>query len=95
MDRAERLRQRMQAALDNQTGAGDPLDALSDLATLDEFVNDYAQARVDDARATGASWAEIAERLGVTRQAAHKRFGANKTGRRALELRLIWERDKS
>jgi transposase len=81
----------MQDALDSQSGAAGPLDALSDLAALDE----YAQARVDDARAAGASWADIAKRLGVSRQTAHKRFGAKKTSKRALELRLVWERDKS
>jgi hypothetical protein len=56
---------------------------------LEGFVDDFAQARIADARAAGASWADISERLGVTRQAAHKR-----SGRRArFELRFI--RDKN
>ena len=75
-------------------GGDHPLEALHDLEALDSFVADYAQARVDDARAAGASWAEIADRLGVTRQAAHKRFGGKEPRKTSLELRLIWDRKK-
>ncbi len=92
MDRSEQLRQSLRTALDAGSGDRGPLDALEDLEVLDTFVEDYAQARVDDARAAGASWAQIAERLGVTRQAAHKRFGGKKPRKAALELRLILER---
>ncbi|MDJ0954695.1 MAG: hypothetical protein QNJ81_13540 [Acidimicrobiia bacterium] len=94
MDRSETLRDSLRAALD-ATGEGrTPLDALEDLETLDEFVADYSQARVDDARAAGASWAEIADKLGVTRQAAHKRFGGKKPRKASLELRLIWDKKR-
>lgn len=94
MNRIDRLRQALQAALADSAGDADPLEALSDLEVLDDFAADYAQARVDDARAAGASWAQIADRLGVTRQAAHKRFGSKRQRKRTLELRLIWEKDK-
>jgi len=94
MDRTERIRQALQAVLDEVSGEADPLEALCDLEALDDFAADYAQARVDDARAAGASWAQIAERLGVTRQAAHKRFGSQRKRKRTLELRLIWDKDK-
>jgi DNA invertase Pin-like site-specific DNA recombinase len=90
MDRSERLRQAIREALEESI-ARDPLDALADLEILDSFVDDYAQARIDDARAAGASWAQIAERLGVSRQAAHKRFGKKRGG---LELRLVLEKKK-
>ena len=84
----------MRAALDAAGREREPLDALDDLETLDAFVADYSQARVDDARAAGASWAEIAERLGVSRQAAHKRFGGKKPKKASLELRLIWDKKR-
>ena len=35
---------------------------------LEDFVDDFGQARIADARAAGASWAEIADRLGVTQR---------------------------
>ncbi len=95
MDLSERLRRQLQDALAESAADRTPLDLLADLDVLDSFVNDYAQARVDDARAAGASWSQIAERLGVTRQAAHKRFGTKKPRNTSLELRLIWGKEKS
>jgi len=51
---------------------------------------------IADARALGASWAEIARRLGVSKQAVHKRFAANRRGRRrAMVIELRFTRDKS
>ena len=94
MERSERIRRALRDALNDPAGDRDPLDALADLEVLDSFVDDYAQARVDDARAAGASWAQIADRLGVTRQAAHKRFGTKKPRKASLELRLIWEKKR-
>lgn len=90
MDRARNLRQELHAALARLSEGHAPLDLVEDVPVLEDFVDDFAQARIADARAAGASWAEISERLGVTRQAAHKRF----SGRRArFELRFI--RDKN
>jgi len=70
----------------------DSLDLVADILILEEFVDDFAHARIADARADGASWSEISERLGVTRQAAHKRFTGRRKGGRDLagviELRL-------
>ena len=64
---------------------------------MEEFADDLAQARIADARAAGASWAEISERLGVTRQAAHKRFSGWRTRKRGvgpvLELRFTLDRE--
>jgi hypothetical protein len=90
MDRERRLRQELHAVLARLSEAREPLDLVEDVPMLEGFVDDFAQARIADARAAGASWADISERLGVTRQAAHKRF----SGRRArFELRFI--RDKN
>ena len=68
------------AAVDDATDTDAPLDRLaaaslmaSELAeTGDALVGHY----VDGCRAAGHTWAEISESLGVSRQAAHKRFSA-------------------
>lgn len=92
MDHRQRIRDALHKTMSELTEGRDALDALEDLATLEGFVDDFAQARVDDARAAGASWSQIADRLGVTRQAAHKRFGVKQSGKRSLELRLVFEK---
>ena len=93
-DRERRLRQELHAVLARLSDGREPLELVEDVPAVEDFVDDFAQARIADARASGASWAEISARLGVTRQAAHKRF----TGRRrrgiggVIELRFT--RDK-
>jgi hypothetical protein len=56
----------------------DPLDQLADAALTAEHLGDTADHLighfVDQARKAGASWAEIGTSLGVTKQAAQKRF---------------------
>ena len=56
----------------------DPLDQLQDAALAAQHLGDLADHLlghfVDQARRSGASWADIGEALGVTRQAAQKRF---------------------
>lgn len=89
MDRSKRLRHELRAALERVASQGDPLDTLSDLKTLERFVDDHARAQVAAARAAGASWSDIASRLGVTRQAAHKRFGSRTPRKAVIELRLV------
>jgi hypothetical protein len=37
----------------------------------------YMDAAVREARERGASWSDIAEALGRTRQSVHKRYGAS------------------
>ena len=92
MERDEELRRKLLEALEG--GERDSLAVLEDLEVLEAFVDDYSRARVADARAAGASWSDIANRLGVTRQAAHKRFGTKKPRKRALELRLVFDKKK-
>ena len=78
------------------SGDRDPLDLVGDVPIVEELADDLAQARIADARPAGASWAEISERLGVTRQAAHKRFSGGRTRKRpagpVLELRFTLDR---
>jgi hypothetical protein len=57
---------------------GDPLDHLEDAVTTASRLGDVADHLighfVDQARRSGASWTEIGEHMGVTKQAAQKRF---------------------
>ncbi|WP_084956840.1 Clp protease N-terminal domain-containing protein [Thermoactinospora rubra] len=58
--------------------ADDPLTQLSDAVTLGEYLGEVADHLighfVDQARRAGASWTEIGRSMGVTKQAAQKRF---------------------
>jgi hypothetical protein len=57
---------------------GDPLDRLADAVVvsgeLDELADHLVGHFVDQARRAGASWTEIGASMGVTKQAAQKRF---------------------
>src|SRR5919206_2896757 len=56
----------------------DPLEQLSDAVIAADHLGDVADHLighfVDQARHSGASWTEIGKSMGVTRQAAQKRF---------------------
>lgn len=65
---------RVIAAAGRRVGAGD-VDALPALAALAGNVDAALAAAVHGLRKAGYSWAEIAARLGITRQAAHQRWG--------------------
>ncbi len=97
-EREALLRRELHAVLRALSAGRDPLDLVADVSIVEEFAADLAQARIADARASGASWAEISERLGVTRQAAHKRFGGRRTRKRGegavLELRFTFDRKR-
>lgn len=95
-DRERAIRDALHRVLRDLTAEVSPLDAVEDIPMLEGFVDDYAQARIADARAGGASWAAIAERLGVSRQAVHKRYtGARASERRGpvFELRFVRTKD--
>ena len=57
-----------------------PLDHLSDAVVTAQELSDQADALigyfVDQARSSGASWSQIGGAMGVTKQAAQKRFAA-------------------
>ncbi|MFC5828938.1 Clp protease N-terminal domain-containing protein [Nonomuraea insulae] len=57
---------------------GDPLGQLSDAVTLGEHIGEVADHLighfVDQARRSGASWTDIGHSMGVSKQAAQKRF---------------------
>ena len=65
---------RIVAAYGRRVAAGDP-DALRALVALGSDVDAAIGAGVAGLRAAGYSWADIAGRLGMSRQAAQQRWG--------------------
>jgi hypothetical protein len=71
------------------------LDRLRSLHELEGLVDEFVLREVSGAREDGASWGEIGEKLGVSKQAAAKRFvplvatlgGSDVRLRRAVKLR--------
>ena len=59
-----------------RVAAGD-IDAVSDMAAAAHELDDALRNAVSGLRGKGYSWAEIAARLGVTRQAAQQRWGGS------------------
>ena len=57
-----------------RVAAGD-VDALAEMTGLAAELDEAITQAVTGLRNTGYSWAEIAARLGVTRQAAQQRWG--------------------
>ena len=57
---------------------GTPLDHVSEAVRISEHLSELADHLighfVDQARKTGASWTDIGQSMGVTKQAAQKRF---------------------
>lgn len=90
------LRRELHAVLVRLSAGRDLLDLVADIPVFEDFVDDLVQARIADARSAGASWADISARLGVTRQAVHKRFGGGRRRKRGLgpvlELRFTLDR---
>ena len=64
---------RIMRAAARRAGSADPED-LAELLELEEALSAAVDAAVVGLRASGCSWAQIAEATGVTRQAAHKRW---------------------
>ncbi|GIE90883.1 hypothetical protein SAMN06264365_12264 [Actinoplanes regularis] len=54
------------------------VEALTDMVGLSSLLDEAITEAVKGLRAHGYSWAEIADRLGITRQAAHQRWGGDK-----------------
>lgn len=55
--------------------AGGDVDLLPQLRRVQDDVDLLMREAVARCRTEGYSWAEIAARLGITRQAAHQRYG--------------------
>ncbi|WP_433789319.1 hypothetical protein [Actinoplanes sp. CA-252034] len=54
------------------------VEALRDMVALSTQLDDSISEAVKGLRSHGYSWADIADRLGITRQAAHQRWGGGK-----------------
>jgi hypothetical protein len=59
----------------------DPAEGLRAVRALRELADRLEARQVDNARAQGWSWQEIAAQLGVSRQAAHKKHARRTRGR--------------
>lgn len=66
-----------------ELGSSDPLDQLRGLSAADRQLDVWQRQTITRARERGASWTQIGEALGVTKQAAWALY--NKDVREALE----------
>jgi hypothetical protein len=64
-----------QTTLATATSSRDPELGLRAVAALRGLVEVLETLQVDNARAKGWSWQDIASRLGVTKQAVHQKHG--------------------
>jgi transcriptional regulator len=63
------------------TASRDPEIGLEAVASLRTLLESLEALQVRNAREQGWSWQQIAEALGVTRQAVHKKHGGRRIGR--------------
>ncbi len=63
----------------------DPATTISAVIALRRLADRLEREAVDRAVGLGWSWAQIAQALGVTRQAAHKRHAGRQRGARAVD----------
>jgi hypothetical protein len=59
----------------------DPADGLAAVGALRRLADRVEDAAVERALREGWTWAQVAEALGVTRQAVHKKHAPRLTGR--------------
>ncbi|HEY6594342.1 MAG TPA: helix-turn-helix domain-containing protein [Asanoa sp.] len=77
----------MSQAIDLAEAAGstDPQVGLRAVLALRRLLESLEAVQVDNARAQGWSWQEIADALEVTRQGVHKKHAGRPLGRRTRE----------
>ena len=61
--------------LADATASKDPSVGLAAVASLRVLLESLEELQVENARALGWSWQQIASALGVSRQAVHKKYG--------------------
>lgn len=61
-------------AYSRRVAAGD-IDAITDMAAMSEEIDVAIRQAIVGLRRSGYSWADIAARLGITRQGAQQRWG--------------------
>jgi DNA-binding NarL/FixJ family response regulator len=62
--------------LADETASKDPAIGLAAVAALRALLESLEELQVENARAQGWSWRQIADALGVSKQAVHKKHGA-------------------
>ncbi len=68
--------------LATDTASQDPEVGLGAVAALRRLLESLESLQVDNARAQGWSWQEVAFALGVSRQAVHKKHAGSRRRRR-------------
>ncbi|HZR95699.1 MAG TPA: helix-turn-helix domain-containing protein [Gaiellaceae bacterium] len=63
-----------------RVAADDPHDGLRAVAALRRLLERLERIHVTKARKQGYSWQEIADELGVTKQAVHKKYAQRRRG---------------
>ena len=66
---------RYRKAMFRVRSSSEPLVILDALADMQEVLQQIERATVEEARAQGATWSQVAEALNRTRQAVEQRFG--------------------
>jgi hypothetical protein len=83
------------ATVRDTAGSADPLDRLSAAAVISRGVADVADALlghfVEECRRHGCSWADVGAAMGVTKQAAQKRFAEASLSRFTPRARRVLE----
>ena len=64
--------------LAGETSSKDPAVGLAAVASLRLLLESLERLQVENARAQGWSWQEIAGALGVSKQAVHKKHGSSR-----------------
>lgn len=62
--------------------SADPATGLRAVASLRALLESLERLQVENARALGWSWQQIADQLGVSKQAVHKKYGEGLLKRR-------------
>ncbi len=68
--------------LADATASKDPAVGLAAVASLRRLLESLEELQVENARAHGWSWQQIAAALGVSKQAVHKKHGGGMLRRR-------------
>lgn len=76
---------RVLRAYSRRIAAGD-IEAIADMTALADEIATATHNAITDLRAVGYSWADIAARLHVTRQAAQQRWGTVATDEHAANV---------
>jgi transcriptional regulator len=69
--------------LADATASRDPAVGLAAVTSLRVLLESLEELQVENARERGWSWQQIADALGVSRQAVHKKHGGRRLLRRA------------